>query len=603
MPTKAGYSGAWQQYTEAIHADITIQATYTALAQYTVKFVADGVTVKTMTVYEGYVLKTADYPTVPEKAGYSGSWRRRTTAITSDVTIQAVYTVIQHNVKFVVLRRTVKTLTVSDGYILHSGDYPTLPDGYGWTRNTDPIHSDITVTAIEGTSKPLVTFTGNGVTAKIMAVNRGYKLKDSDYPSVPEKKGYLGTWTKYTDAIYEDITVTATYKRSEIIKPPIRPTGVVASEDLPEPIEPQDVIKPEDNAETLSNRPNQTLVSTQTITHEYLTLSGKVARETVKKNGSVTDVLDFVYDESGRPFAMIYQAGSASNTLTTYYYVLNLQGDIVKLVTSSGSVVATYEYDAWGNILSQSGEMASINPLRYRGYYYDTETGFYYLQSRYYDSVNRRFINADSYASTGQGFIGANMFAYCGNNPVRRIDSAGMNWFEDIWESISSWANDTFGASASAEYQVKREKEYSPMFLNLFLTIKKGVKETLTKSVSGDSSKPTSVYAIARHDNYLLSSVGIKRNYPNGSATLSIGFDDIGFSGAYTDKNVTYSGGITIDISQLKVGVQIAKTIKQRDNLSITSYTNVSITVAGILAVVAYATTGQDDLLQGFQPA
>ena len=141
------------------------------------------------------------------------------------------------------------------------------------------------------------------------------------------------------------------------------------------------------------------------------------------------------------------------------------------------------------------------------------------------------------------------------------------------------------------------------MFLNLFLTIKKGVKETLTKSVSGDSSKPTSVYAIARHDNYLLSSVGIKRNYPNGSATLSIGFDDIGFSGAYTDKNVTYSGGITIDISQLKVGVQIAKTIKQRDNLSITSYTNVSITVAGILAVVAYATTGQDDLLQGFQPA
>ena len=425
VPTKAGYSGAWQQYTEAIHADITIQATYTALAQYTVKFVADGVTVKTMTVYEGYVLKTADYPTVPEKAGYSGSWRRRTTAITSDVTIQAVYTVIQHNVKFVVLRRTVKTLTVSDGYILHSGDYPTLPDGYGWTRNTDPIHSDITVTAIEGTSKPLVTFTGNGVTAKIMAVNRGYKLKDSDYPSVPEKKGYLGTWTKYTDAIYEDITVTATYKRSEIIKPPIRPTGVVASEDLPEPIEPQDVIKPEDNAETLSNRSNQTLISTQTITHEYLTLSGKVVRETVRKNGSVTDVMDFVYDESGRPFALIHQTDGVGITLCTYYYVLNLQGDVVKLVTASGDVVANYEYDAWGNILSQSGEMASINPLRYRGYYYDSETGFYYLQSRYYDPVNRRFINADSYASTGQGFVGTNMFAYCNNCPVVYYDPSG----------------------------------------------------------------------------------------------------------------------------------------------------------------------------------
>ena len=174
-----------------------------------------------------------------------------------------------------------------------------------------------------------------------------------------------------------------------------------------------------------SCHPGQVLISTQTVTHEYLTLSGKVARETVKKNGSVTDVLDFVYDESGRPFALIHQTDGVGITLCTYYYVLNLQGDVVKLVTASGDVVANYEYDAWGNILSQSGEMASINPLRYRGYYYDGETGFYYLQSRYYDPVNRRFINADSYASTGQGFVGTNMFAYCNNNPAVYADPAG----------------------------------------------------------------------------------------------------------------------------------------------------------------------------------
>ena len=175
------------------------------------------------------------------------------------------------------------------------------------------------------------------------------------------------------------------------------------------------------------------LASTQTVTHEYLTQSGKVMRETVRTDGTVKAVLDFIYDESGKPFAMIDQLSAQPKT---YYYVLNLQGDVVKLVDVSGAEVASYEYDAWGNVLSQSGSMASTNPLRYRGYYYDSETGFYYLQSRYYDPANRRFINADSYAGTGQGILGYNMFAYCSNNPVRRVDSAGCWWGEDAWDWI-----------------------------------------------------------------------------------------------------------------------------------------------------------------------
>jgi len=97
--------------------------------------------------------------------------------------------------------------------------------------------------------------------------------------------------------------------------------------------------------------------------------------------------------------------------------------------------VATYEYDAWGNV-SSSGRLAEINPLRYRGYYYDSETGFYYLQSRYYDPANRRFINADSYQSTGQGFIGTNMFAYCNNSPILFVDHDG-----DDAEAVGWWAS------------------------------------------------------------------------------------------------------------------------------------------------------------------
>ena len=128
--------------------------------------------------------------------------------------------------------------------------------------------------------------------------------------------------------------------------------------------------------------------------------------------------MDFFYDASGYPFAVKYNGDLC-------YYITNLQGDVMSIVDAQGEVVAEYEYDPYGNIVSQSGPLADVNPLRYRGYVYDTETGFYYLQSRYYDSELGRFINADSYASTGQGVLGNNMFTYCNNNPVVFKDETG----------------------------------------------------------------------------------------------------------------------------------------------------------------------------------
>ena len=85
--------------------------------------------------------------------------------------------------------------------------------------------------------------------------------------------------------------------------------------------------------------------------------------------------------------------------------------------------------------------IGNINPFRYRGYYYDTETGLYYLNARYYDPQVKRFINADEYAATGQGFTGNNMFAYCGNNPIVRIDSIGSAW-SDIFRKVAHTVND-----------------------------------------------------------------------------------------------------------------------------------------------------------------
>ena len=177
--------------------------------------------------------------------------------------------------------------------------------------------------------------------------------------------------------------------------------------------------------------------------HTYLTQSGKVVRETIG-SGSSTTVLDFIYDESNRPFALNYSTNGGSS-FTTYYYVLNLQGDVVKLVTSSDTAVATYTYDAWGNLLTSSGTMASVNPLRYRGYYYDTETGFYYVSSRYYDSEIGRFINADDidYLGADGSPLSYNLFAYCMNDPINRFDVDG-NW------SLSNWVKVAIGVAAIA---------------------------------------------------------------------------------------------------------------------------------------------------------
>ena len=95
---------------------------------------------------------------------------------------------------------------------------------------------------------------------------------------------------------------------------------------------------------------------------------------------------------------------------------------------------------AYGSMAATLGE---LNPFRYRGYYFDQESGLYYLNSRYYDPEICRFLNADGYVTTGQGLIATNMFAYCGNNPVMYVDESGLffdqigKFFSDVGNAIS----------------------------------------------------------------------------------------------------------------------------------------------------------------------
>ena len=141
----------------------------------------------------------------------------------------------------------------------------------------------------------------------------------------------------------------------------------------------------------------------------------------------------FYYDHEGKPLYMEYADGN-DECSGIYRYILNLQGDVVGLYDLTRDCMAmTYTYDAWGRELSwstlNSGYAGLLygNPLTYRGYIYDRETGFYYLQSRYYDPTIGRFLNADDTAFIGASgtLLGWNLFVYCENNPVSGFDYSG----------------------------------------------------------------------------------------------------------------------------------------------------------------------------------
>ena len=139
-----------------------------------------------------------------------------------------------------------------------------------------------------------------------------------------------------------------------------------------------------------------------------------------------SDTLFFYYDNSG-------EVMSVSCNGTMYYYIKDLQGDITEIVDKDGKAAAEYSYNAWGNMLTEDNgtlTVGKLNPFRYRGYVYDEETGLYYLQSRYYDPLTGRFLNADVYADTQSGTpLSTNMFAYCENNAINKSDDEG----KDAW--------------------------------------------------------------------------------------------------------------------------------------------------------------------------
>ena len=138
-----------------------------------------------------------------------------------------------------------------------------------------------------------------------------------------------------------------------------------------------------------------------------------------------SDLMHFTYDQEGNPFSVTWKGKD-------YYYLYNLQKDIIGLIDSSGAQVVSYQYDTWGKLISTTDStsmgIGKQNPFRYRGYCYDEETGLYYLESRYYDPETGRFINADEVEALDENtesLEGYNLYSYCNNNPVNMIDDDG----------------------------------------------------------------------------------------------------------------------------------------------------------------------------------
>ena len=167
----------------------------------------------------------------------------------------------------------------------------------------------------------------------------------------------------------------------------------------------------------------------------YYTRDGE--RILIEHNADTGRSITYLYGEKG-VVGFSYRGSD-------YYYRKNLFGDVVAIYNTAGEEVATYKYDAWGKNLScedeETNEIKRINPFRYRSYYYDVETKFYYLNSRYYDPEIGRFLNADSpdYLGEGNDLNNYNLFAYCGNNPIMYSDSTGHS-------SFPNWAKWLIGA-------------------------------------------------------------------------------------------------------------------------------------------------------------
>ena len=345
----------------------------------------------------------------------------------------------------------------------------------------------------------------------------------------------------------------------------------------------------------------------------YYDHAGRLVAEetskTIQGTGTVTERIVFLYDESS-VIGMEHTSGGVS---TRYYFQRNLLGDVQAIVNTNGTVVARYLYDAFGNCTIASSStntaVANANPIRYRGYYYDDDTGLYYCNARYYSPKWRRFISPDDTAYLDPEAVnGLNLHCYCNNDPINIKCSYGAAGKSHLPATVSAGHSTTSGINkpATSNWPVSMSMPHSKYALfgyegrrsagweqSLTLLSSWLVRIGFSSYVTHTSGKPGILYAFAGATSDVMSL--LDTTYYAG-----VGLDLFGILGA--EVQAEFLGvGATISLGRLSIGVNanlLASTslaftwdTDLGSNLTRSDGFTIGINTPGVLMLVALACT------------
>ncbi|MDV3427799.1 MAG: hypothetical protein LIR50_12365, partial [Bacillota bacterium] len=332
------------------------------------------------------------------------------------------------------------------------------------------------------------------------------------------------------------------------------------------------------NGNTITYKYNNSGIRTQKtvngVTTKYYLSGDKV---TYESNG--TDKIHYTYDSSGNLVSLNLNG-------TEYYYIRNAQSDIIGLIDGNGSQVVSYTYDTWGKLISIGGTLKDTvgvkNPYRYRGYRYDTETGLYYLQSRYYNPEWGRFINADALAGQVGNLLSHNVFAYCQNNVVNMADPNGfmmvsMSDYGGISKPLTK-KNGVLRSAVSSSLIASGDRISREIADN---TIKTGIKHL------------TSILDLG-HGAELYVESFVEKN-PLGAGIKNVGkaagLISVAYCGVTVVNDIKKGEGCSavLDIASFAVGVGLGVGIDAIAGLFITAST--PVLAVGAIGVLAFAAT------------